>query len=272
MSEQDKDAIAIIDAFREHQIMLNNTRHIAAKLLVVTKGSQHLDDLVMHPNLIQLRENRPNLRIFDITSANGARINGEEVSREEFLRQLRDLKDEDEAIILHVRILTEGIDVSGITGIMPLNNLRKSSFLQTLGRATRLHPDDRRRLYDGSMLPGELRRFVKPYAWIIVPIYDDLGEEMRETFTEMVRELRTFGFNPSEDVFVKKSKGKVIPERIDPTTKPDAKLAAFHQFFTFEVRHIFEEEDIANRIDRDKKMIQETSDVDIIPLLELEDA
>lgn len=269
-SEEEKDAIAIEDAFREHRMMLaEGAKTLGAKILITAKGSVHLDKLVKHPKLIALREDRPNLRIFDISSANGARINEERVTREEFLKALRGLKDDDEAIVIHVRILTEGIDVPGITGIMPLNNLKKSSFLQTLGRATRLHLMDRSRLYAGSLEANALKRFVKPYAWVIIPAYDDLGEEMKATFTEMVRDLRTFGFKPSEDVFVSTSKGARAPVAIGTTTDPDHKeiFGTNAAALIYEVEHTIEEEETANHIDEYKQKIKKACDEDIAAAL-----
>jgi hypothetical protein len=248
--ETAQDALAIAAAFREHQAMLvaNGVQYVAAKMLVVAKGSEHLDRVVNSETIVQLRQDRPNLKIFDITSKYDARINGEVVTREYFLKTLRNLTDYDEAIIFHVRILCEGIDVPGITGIMPLNNLRKSAFLQTLGRATRLHVNDRTRIDGLSLLPSELTRFVKPYAWIIIPVYSDLGSEMKEDFVEMIKDLRTFGFNPAEDVFIKTSKGASIPKQLTTTTAP-SKLKSVTDFFTCEVMHIIEEAEEADAIE-----------------------
>lgn len=265
MSEDDRDALAIVEAFREHQAMIvaNGIQYLAAKMLVVAKGSTHLDALVNHPTIVQLRNDRPKLQIFDITSKYEARINGQIVKREEFLRRLRELNDYDEAIIIHVRILCEGIDVPGITGIMPLNNLRKSAFLQTLGRATRLHSEDRTRIDSNVLISDELRRFVKPYAWVIIPVYGDLGEEMKEDFIEMIYELRTFGFNPSEDIFIKVSKGSPIPKQLSMTTEPNKKIKSYTNFLLYEANHIIELEEEANELDLTNIEIKSSS-IDVL--------
>jgi hypothetical protein len=132
---------------------------------------------------------------------------------------------------------------------MPLNNLQKSTFLQTLGRATRLHPEDRRRLYAELIGADELKKFVKPYAWIILPTYGDLGTEISEDLAEIIRELRTFGFNPSEDIFIKVSKGQPIPKSTETMTEEEKKLKPNLSILVFEINHVIEEEDIANAIE-----------------------
>jgi superfamily II DNA or RNA helicase len=245
------DVQAVLNAFEEHRAMLvvNSSRYIAPKMLVVAKGSKHMDFIANHPDVLKLLQERDGLRIFDISSHYGPRINGDSVSREEFLKTLQSLSDHDEAIIIHVRILSEGIDVPGITGIMPLNNLQKSTFLQTLGRATRLHPEDRKRLYAELIGADELKKFVKPYAWIILPTYGDLGTEISEDLAEIVRELRTFGFNPSEDIFIKVSKGQPIPKSTKTMSEEEKKLKPNLSILVFAVNHLIEEEDVANAIE-----------------------
>ena len=206
-TELDSDVNAIIESFTEHQLHCN----IRPKLLVVTKGTEHLNDIVTHPRLLKLLITRPNLTIFDISSEHQPRINGVVVKRDEFLRRLQGLTDTDEALIFHVRILTEGIDVPGITGVMIMNNLKLSTFLQTLGRATRLYKTDRKNLYTNIIKYNELDMFVKPYAWIIVPIYGLIGGDLRASIVQTVESLRTYGFNAMEDCVIKESKGKAIP-------------------------------------------------------------
>jgi superfamily II DNA or RNA helicase len=245
------DVEAVIAAFNEHRALLSieSSSYIAPKLLVVAKGSDHLDRLANHPKMKKLLSERRNLKLFDISSAYEPRIDGKVVSREEFLRVLQGLGDHDEAIVIHVRILTEGINVPGITGILPLNNLKKAMFLQTLGRATRLHGEDRSRLYAEEMLPEEITKFVKPYAWVIIPTYGDLGSEIYSKVSEMIEELRTYGFNPFEDIFIKVSQGQVKPESLDTILKdPKKKVVSNTSIFVYNVNHVVEDAEIANHL------------------------
>lgn len=261
--EVDADVNAITNAFMEHRAMLamSGVKTIAPKLLVVAKGSENLNDIANHPKIKQLIADRPYLQVFDISSAYKPRINGVEVSREEFLRTLQNLGDNDEAIIIHVRILAEGIDVPGITGIMPLNNLLKSTFLQTLGRATRLHPEDRARLYSKALEVEDLHRYVKPYSWVIIPTYGELGSEIEEKLTTIVRELRTYDFNPAEDVFVKVDRGQSIPKALDLTTTPDKKMSSNLSALIFQIKHTIEQEEVANHIEQFKMSLSDVEDL-----------
>lgn len=241
--EQDEgDGLAVAEAFQEHRSVVN----VGAKLLIVAKdGSRHLNNLATHPEILRLMEVRPTLRVFDISSEYGARINGESVCRDQFLAELREMDDHEEAIIIHHDILSEGIDVPGITGVMPLISLRKAKFLQTLGRATRLHGRDRARLYAKEMLPDDLSRFVKPHAWLIIPVYGDIGEDLRDDMKEMIRELRDHGFNPAEDIVVRQQRGRRQLQPIGTVTEPTRSMTEL-MVFTSEVLHEIEEEEEAN--------------------------
>jgi superfamily II DNA or RNA helicase len=131
-----------------------------------------------------------------------------QVKRGEFLKQLKKDGEDDtkDMIICHYDILTEGIDVPGISGILPFRALSKSKFIQTLGRATRIHKDDRAQM---SMLT--LKEMTKPYAWIIIPNLDLQGDDMEDMFREMVSELREYGFNPHEDIVITNETGGMPP-------------------------------------------------------------
>jgi type I site-specific restriction endonuclease len=96
---------------------------------------------------------------------------------------MNELQDNKDAIFLHVDILAEGIDLPAITGVMPIRDMKKSKLTQTLGRATRLLSEDRRRLYlpdthKEKIRPTEHHKFVKPWAWVLIPDYllDDTNE------------------------------------------------------------------------------------------------
>jgi superfamily II DNA or RNA helicase len=251
--ELDSDVNAIIESFIEHRIHCK----IGAKILVVTKGTEHLNNIVKHPKILQELDTRPNLKIFDISSEHKPRINGVIVKREEFLKKLQGLTDTDEAIILHIDILTEGIDVPGITGVMIFENLKLAKFLQTLGRATRLHPKDREKLYNGLMTYNELHKFIKSYAWIIIPVYGIIGEDLRKSIQEMVYGLRTFGFNASEDCVIKQSRGKAIPVPLSGINDLDTRGIMYRDIL-LDIVHEVEDKVIADQLNIDDFRLIET--------------
>ena len=241
--EVNSDANAIVESFIEHKIHCK----IGAKMLIVTKGTEHLNDIVNHPRIQQLLFTSPKLQIFDISSEYKPRINGQVVKRDEFLERLQALDDHDEALIFHVRILTEGIDVPGITSVMIMNNLKLSTFLQTLGRATRLYLKDRMNLYNGDISYDKLDWFVKPYAWIIVPVYGEIGNDLKDSIREIVYGLRTFGFNASEDCVIKENKGKATPVPLEMLNDLDTRNVKYRDEI-MEIVHEVEEKEEADRI------------------------
>jgi superfamily II DNA or RNA helicase len=220
----DADFKAIEASFISHGRALNG---IGPKLLVAVRGVPEIQEICQHTNYFErLRTIRPNLFVFDISSRYGARINGVGVERDDFLKQLQSLKDHQEAIILHYDILSEGIDVPGITGVMPLRNLGTSKFLQTLGRATRLHYKDRVRLSDESTAEVEAQKldwFVKPYAWLVLPCYGGFGGEIQASAEEYVRQLRTFGWVPGEGDLLTEAGGEGEPWVIKDVHESDKK-------------------------------------------------
>jgi hypothetical protein len=205
-----KDVRAITSSFNQHRALLNT----GAKMLIVTQGSEHLEDIVSHPEMREYQESKPNLTIFDISSKYEPRVNGVVVSKAVFLAKLQEVGADSskDAIILHIQILQEGIDVPGITGVMFFKILGLSALLQNIGRATRLHPDDRKNLELGKYGVADLKRWVKPYAWVIIPVFGEIGNDLKAELSELVYALRTYGFKPEEDVFVKVGGGSPIPE------------------------------------------------------------
>ena len=262
------DVNAIISAFTQHRSVCN----IAPKILITTKGSEHQNDIVNHIRFQEFLSTRPNLKVFDITSEYKPRINNIIVKRSEFFKQLRNMTDTDEAIILHIRILTEGIDVPGITGVMLMNNPTLSQFLQNLGRATRLHKIDRIKLYAGTMKPDELKKFVKPYAYVIVPKYGFLGAEINQGVRTMIQALRKYDFNPIEHIIMADSLGHVEPVELGSLLEKDKRAQSILNEFVEMINEI-EAEEIADELDMEEfsfvNKLNSMSDNELIELAKI---
>jgi len=227
-AEHEADSKAIEACFEQHAKMVKS----GAKLLVAVRGTKHLKQVLeLTQNFKRLRATRPNLMLFSIISGKDeAKVNGVVVKREEFMRQLKGLGDGQEALILHYDILSEGIDVPGITGVMPLRPLGTSKFLQMLGRATRLHPKDRENTEADVSKPDWKDWFIKPYAWLVVPCYSSTGNENAAAAERYVSQIRTFGWIPGQDEFISEAFGEGDPESRDSLTKSGKKLPATVQF------------------------------------------
>jgi len=112
-----------------------------------------------------------------VTAKYGAFINNKKVSREVFFDTLTAWgKDpEKKFIILHYSILSEGINCPGLTSCILMRNMDYIAMAQTIGRVIRLHPDDSKRLSEGTLVPGQLENYHKSYGFIHVPVYSNAG-------------------------------------------------------------------------------------------------
>jgi len=113
-----------------------------------------------------------------ITSKYGAFINQEKVSREVFFNTLSEWGRDSEKkfVLLHYSILSEGINCPGLTSCVVMRDMDPIAMAQTLGRIIRLHPEDARRLSDGSLTPGKLEDYVKSHGFVHVPVYHNSGK------------------------------------------------------------------------------------------------
>lgn len=194
----------IADTFLQHKNVLKKTKQ-TAKMLISTKGTQDIKNFLLSKEYDELLSNGVSIYVIASNEEIGNNINRTNVNRSHFLKQLR-IDGEDsskEMIVLHYDILAEGIDVSGFTGIMPLRTLSKSKFLQTYGRAARPDRQDRKRIDAGEINPGDptqLKLYRKPYSYVIIPNIIHSNEDDKENMIQLIEELRTFGFKPSEDI------------------------------------------------------------------------
>jgi hypothetical protein len=217
--------IVLLNSFNQHKSYLNEHHPlISTKILVSTRGADDIKDFLSSKEYEVLRNN--NVDIFAISSNEsiGNVVNGTNVKRQEFLKLLREYgKDMNkEMLVLHFDILTEGIDVPGITSIMPLRELNKSRFIQTFGRCARLDVRDRERLTNGEINPNDLDRMVKPYAYVILPYLTQTNADDSDRMWSMVEQLRDYGCNLSEDIIGEfQAIGIGEEEELDMFSKPD---------------------------------------------------
>lgn len=195
----------ISETFTQHNHAIGQFSN--AKMLVSVKGVSDIQKFFQSKEYRGLL--RTGVRIYAVASDDkiGNNINGEKVGRRDFLNRLKeDGRDTTkQIIILHYDILAEGIDVPGITGIMPLRTLGKAKFLQTYGRAARLDIEDRDRITKGEITPDQLGDMNKPYAWVIVPTIIHGDDDNKENVKNLITELRDYNFKPSEDIVTTKS-------------------------------------------------------------------
>ena len=209
----------IVDTFKQHEKVLTKMK---PKVLVSAKGTQDIASFLNSDEYNELRQEGVDIYAVASTDEIGNRINDERVRRQEFLKRLKvdGTNKNKRIIVLHYDILAEGIDVSGFTGIMPLRTLTKSKFLQTFGRSARPDFKDRPKIdaivnKNGVIVHDDWKQMNKQYAYVMIPNIIHNNEDDEANTTQLIRELRTYGFNPSEDI-ISTSPGRKSPEVDEP--------------------------------------------------------
>jgi superfamily II DNA or RNA helicase len=228
--DTDYDAIleSIGSAFFAHQEMLDKNSFdkskLGAKVLVVCRGQEDLIEMFNTNLFDQFRAKYPKVHIFALSSDFGiynddmGKFDPPVTSGKKYalLKKVQALKPSDQAIIFHVDMIGEGIDVPGITGVMPFRNCEMTKFIQNVGRAARLHPEDRRRFYNGEITVADYSKWIKRCAWIIIPTFLENADGFEDRFRGYVIKLRDeYGFVPQQQIIVDNVAGLQDEEPID---------------------------------------------------------
>ncbi|MCX7593125.1 MAG: DEAD/DEAH box helicase family protein [Fischerella sp.] len=198
-----------------------------SKILFAMKGTA--DVKTVEDNIQKVQTEFPDHEIFTITSRNGARINNVRIPREQFLDRLKQAKN---ALIFHYDILSEGIDVDGITGVALLRNLGLSKLLQTIGRAVRIYKPN----------PS-----AKKWALISVSVING-DEDDKENVKYYIQAIRNGGYDISAEDVVETGKPRHTPEDDDIGDAYSKAKNNFANLFLVDIFHEVEEEEIFNNL------------------------
>jgi superfamily II DNA or RNA helicase len=152
-----------------------------------------------------------------------------EKNRDEFVKKIQKVESDKKMIILNYDIFSEGINVPGITGVMFLQGKMPSiaKVIQNVGRSTRIHPIDRKRLKNSEIVVGS-DGWVKPNCAVIIPYWDSTSEFTKRILADIIRKLRSkLDFSPRlilsiGDDFAK-SKGKLDLDGLNQKDKNQKK-------------------------------------------------
>ena len=162
----------------------------SSKVLVAVPSSNILRNMLVETDILpQLAERGYN--VLHITSKLGAYVNQTKVNRETFFDTLTSwgknpLK---KFVIFHYSILSEGINVSGLTHCILLRNQSVVSMAQTVGRVIRLHPDDATDIANGVIPRGQLQLYRKPTGYVTIPIHKNHGKRTLTRLQRVVDEI-----------------------------------------------------------------------------------
>ena len=196
----------VLDGFGKHKELVKRVSSrpdaIGAKMIVTCGGIGELREIHDDPSF---RAGCSGTRVLAFHSGTedgrypeSFHVDFRRVSRKQIIDLMDGLGDDEDAILLHVGMLTEGINLPSITGVLLLRNLQMTELIQTIGRAMRLLGEDRRRFYSGEICREEVDKFfsagsekfrgpinalVKPCCFVIIPesyspITDNLVELM----------------------------------------------------------------------------------------------
>ena len=136
--------------------------------------------------------------IMHITSKHGAYINKKKVGREEFFKTLTEWGKDDNKrfVIFHYSILSEGINVPGLTHSVMLRNLPTIEMAQTIGRVIRIHQQDYDDMKSGKIPAGKYNLYRKKHGQIVVPMTGKYGARIAKRLQSIVSYIFIEGIPP----------------------------------------------------------------------------
>lgn len=159
----------------------------SAKVLVAAPNTRVLWQMLSRTDILDsLKE--LNYDVLHITSKHGAYVNRNKVGREEFFKTLTEWgKDPDKKfIVFHYSILSEGINVPGLTHTILLRNLPVIEMAQTIGRVIRLHKDDAQDIAEGKIVPGQYQMYRKSHGIVTVPLCGKSSQATRNRLQKII--------------------------------------------------------------------------------------
>tara|TARA_B000000557_G_scaffold260292_1_gene257461 strand:- start:2495 stop:3670 length:1176 start_codon:yes stop_codon:yes gene_type:complete len=165
-----------------------------AKVLISVPSSKCMHKMLGQTKLLSQLE-KLGYDVLHITSKFGAYVNKTKVNRTEFFKTLKEW-GEDTAkkfVIFHYSILSEGINVSGLSHTLLLRNLNIVEMSQTIGRVIRLHKEDKQNIMQSVIPSGVLNMYRKPYGHCVIPTHKNYGTKTINRIQRIVNDIFTEG-------------------------------------------------------------------------------
>ena len=187
----DVDADNLKDMFEQLDVTQN------PKVLVSAPSSKVLGDMLGQTDILEYFKNE-GYDVMHITSKFGAVINGKKVGREEFFNTLQSWGADDTRhfVIFHYSILSEGINVPGLTHTILLRNLPIIEMAQTIGRVIRVHKDDRAAVAAGEIPAGAFHLYKKSEGVVTMPTGYKMGNAIASRLQNVVNAIFIEGRPP----------------------------------------------------------------------------
>lgn len=227
--------------------------HLNHKILFACDGTETIHQLQTQTDLVKWAQQN-NIDIFLTTSNYGDWINGVQLkSRKEFLERLQEYGGDPnrKMAVLHYSILSEGIDVPGLTGCVLLRNMNPITLTQTIGRTLRMLPVDRRAISEGLVKAGDTDSYVKGYGLVTVPIHKDSEEDLQESVSALYNALCGMGFPPEVILHEEDTHGKkqiTLPDDFQQIIKQKTKEVAADWEWVYKKNEFFGGDDVEDWI------------------------
>jgi superfamily II DNA or RNA helicase len=167
------------------------------KVLVSAPSSKVLGTMLGQTDILEYFY-RKGYDVMHITSKFGAVINDKKVGREEFFNTLQSWGADDtkQFVIFHYSILSEGINVPGLTHTILLRNLPIVEMAQTIGRVIRVHKDDRDAVAKGEIPAGAFHLYKKQEGVVTMPTGYKMGDAIAKRLQNVVNNIFIEGVPP----------------------------------------------------------------------------
>ena len=175
----------------DRKVILNIIKNIKSeltpKILVAAPNTTILWNMLTKSNIISSLK-RQGYDIMHITSKHGAYINRKKVNRQVFFDTLRKWGDDDNKkfVLFHYSILSEGINVPGLTHTILLRNLPIIEMAQTIGRVIRLHKYDYNGIHNNTIEAGNVKQYHKKHGVVTVPINSKSSVATRNRLQKLI--------------------------------------------------------------------------------------
>ncbi len=198
MVTRTKDNAANCDSNTVLDIIDNLDADAGQKILVAAPSSKIIWGMVAQTAMLQELSER-GYDVLHITAKHGAYVNKQKVNREVFFDTLTAWgKDPNRKfVVFHYSILSEGMNVPGLTHCVLLRNLNIVEMAQTIGRVIRMNMDDARDIAEGRITAGDLGSYRKPFGFVTVPIYGNYGAQIQKRLQNVVDAIFVQGVPPT---------------------------------------------------------------------------
>lgn len=221
--------------------------HLNHKVLFVCDGTQTIHELHTQTDIVKWAQQN-DIDIFMTTSNYGDWVNGVQLkSRKEFLETLQEYGADAnrKMAVLHYSILSEGIDVPGLTGCVLLRDMNLITLTQTIGRVLRMLPVDRRSIAEGLVKAGDTDSYVKGYGLVTVPIHKDSECDLEKNVSKIYNALCGMGFPPEVILHEEETRGKkeiTLPDDFQQIIKQKTKEIAADWEWVYKKEEFFGED------------------------------